>query len=164
VDKPTASASIEIGAPAELVYDIVSDVTRVPDWAAETEQCKWVGGATGAAVGAKFRGRNRYRTIPWWTTCKVIAAEPARRFAFQVYAGGLPSAQWEYVVEPTDHGCRVTESTRRQVPKALAGPVNRLLGVRDRDAHNQRNIESTLTSLKQFAEARAASARSDAPD
>ena len=160
MDNPTATASVEIQADPDLVYDIVSDVTGVPDWAAETERCRWIGGATGAAVGAKFRGRNRYRTIPWWTTSKVTAADRGRRFAFQVYLGLVPTAQWEYAIEPIEGGCRVTESTKRQVPKAVSGPANRLLGVKDRDEHNQRNIEATLAALKQFAEGRA---RADAP-
>lgn len=160
MDNPTATASVDIEAPAELVYDIVSDVTRVPEWAAETERCEWVGGATGPAVGARFRGRNRYRTVPWTTSCKVTAADPGRRFAFKVYVGGLTTAMWEYAIEPTERGCRVTESTRRGVPKLVSFPVNLLLGVGDRDAHNQRNIETTLAQLKQFAEA-AAAAKSD---
>lgn len=155
MDNPTATASMDIGAPAELVYEIVSDVTRLPEWAAETERCTWIGGATGPAKGARFRGRNRYRTIPWWTTCKVTAADPGRCFAFQVYLGLLPTAQWEYAIEPTGSGCRVTESTRRQTPKVLSTPANLLLGVGNRDEHNQHNIEATLAGLKQFAEARA---------
>jgi len=154
VENATASASIDIAAPPELVYDLVSDVTGLPDWAVETDRCTWVGGATGAAVGAKFRGHNRNRGRAWSTTCKVTAADPGRHFAFQVYAGGIPSAQWEYLIEPTDAGCRVTESTRRQVPKAIATVANRLLGIErgDRDAHNQRNIETTLAQLKARAE------------
>ena len=160
VDQPTASASIEIEAPASLVYEIVSDVARIPEWAAETERCRWVGGATGPAVGAKFRGTNRYRTLPWTTTCKVTAADPGKRFAFDVYFGVLPTARWEYLIEPagpaSDSGrCRVTESTWRLVPKPISTPVNLLLGIRDRDAHNQHNIETTLGKLEDYAETRA---------
>ena len=158
--QPTASASIEIDAPASLVYEIVSDVTSVPEWAAETERCRWIGGATGPAVGAKFRGTNRYRTVPWTTTCRVTAAEPGKRFAFDVYVGLLPTARWEYMIEAGDadgnaNSCRVTESTRRLTPKAISTPVNMLLGVRDRDQHNQHNIEATLGRLKDYAEAQA---------
>ena len=139
-----------------MVYEIVSDVTRIPEWAAETERCRWIGGATGPAVGAKFRGTNRYRTLPWTTTCKVTAADPGKRFAFDVYFGVLPTARREYAIEPTgsDNG-RVTESTRRWMPKPISTPVNLLLGIRDRDQHNQHNIETTLGKLKDYAEARA---------
>ena len=152
VDDPTASASIEVDAPPAVVYDIVSDVTRLPEWAAETERCWWVGGATGPAVGARFRGRNRYRTLPWTTTCTVTAADPGRLFAFAVAIFVVRTALWEYRIEPLAAGCRVTESTKRLVPAVLSGPVNRALGVRDRDAHNQHNIETTLGRLKAYAE------------
>lgn len=155
VEQPTASASIEIDAPPGLVYDIVSDVTGIPEWAEETERCRWIGGATGPAVGARFRGTNRYRTIPWTTTCKVTAADPGKRFAFDVSFGLLRTARWEYAIEAAGAGCRVTESTRRLTPKPISGPVNVLLGVGDRDEHNQRNIEATLARLKEYAEQRA---------
>ena len=155
MEQPTASASIDIDAPADLVYEIVSDVTRLPEWAAETERCHWIGSATGPAVGARFRGRNRYRTIPWTTTCKVTAADPGRRFAFDVHVAVVRTATWEFALEPAGEGCRVTESTRRHVPGLLTVPVNLALGVRDRDEHNQRNIEATLAGLKSYAEERA---------
>jgi uncharacterized protein YndB with AHSA1/START domain len=156
MDNPTAQSTVEIAAPAELVYDLVTDVVDLPRWAAETARCRWLGGATEAAVGARFRGQNRNRHRRWSTTCKVIAADPGRRFAFQVHVAGYPTAVWEYEIEPTGSGCRVTESTRRLIPKVPAKLVNRLLGVSDRDAHNQRNIEQTLGSLKRYAEAGAA--------
>jgi uncharacterized protein YndB with AHSA1/START domain len=152
MEDPTAEASIEIAASPEQVYELVSDVVGVPRWAVEVNRCVWKGGATGPAVGAKFRGRNKNSWRSWSTTSKVTAAEPGRRFAFQVYAVGVPTAQWEYEIEPTEGGCRVTERTRRQVPSAVATPANRLLGVKNRDAHNQRNIEATLANLKAFAE------------
>lgn len=161
MDHPTASASIEVDAPPSVVYDIVSDVTRLPEWAAETEKCWWVGGAKGAEVGARFRGTNRYRRLPWTTTCAVTAAEPGRRFAFDVSMFVLRTAQWEYEIEPVGAGCRVTESTKRLLPGVLTDPANRLIGVRNRDAHNQHNIEMTLERLKAYAEQRASNG--DAP-
>lgn len=89
-------------------------------------------------------------------------AEPSRRFAFRVQVMGVPSALWRYEIEPTETGCRVIESTRRLTPRITTLAVNRLLlGIRDRDEHNQRNIEATLASLRQYAEleARDATAR-----
>ncbi|WP_051400329.1 SRPBCC family protein [Haloechinothrix halophila] len=155
--EPTAQSSIEIAAPPELVYELVSDVPNLPDWAAEIERCSWIDGATGPAVGAKFTGRNEHKKRKWGTLCIVTAAEPGREFAFQVRIAGAPSALWRYQIEPTDTGCRVTESTRRLVPRPLALTVNRLfLGIRDRDNHNQANIERTLAKLKEHAESLAA--------
>lgn len=155
--EPTASSSIEIAAPPSLVYELVSDVTEVPKWAVETDRNSWLGGADKAAVGAKFRGRNRHKNRRWVTTCVVTDADPGRRFAFRVHVAGVPSAIWRYDIEPTDGGCRVAESTRRLTPRPVALLVNRFgLGIPDRDKHNQRNIERTLAQLKEYAEGLAA--------
>ncbi|PXY22122.1 SRPBCC family protein [Prauserella muralis] len=159
---PTAQSSVEIAAPPGLVYRLVSDVPGQGRWAAEIDRCRWLGGATGAVVGARFRGVNQHRSRRWATTCVVTEAEPSRRFAFRVQVMGVPSALWRYEIEPTETGCRVIESTRRLTPRITTLAVNRLLlGIRDRDEHNQRNIEATLASLRQYAEleARDATAR-----
>jgi uncharacterized protein YndB with AHSA1/START domain len=160
VAEPTAHSSIDIAAPPELVYRIVSDVTGLPEWAEETERCVWLGGATGPAVGAQFRGVNRHKGRRWAMKCTVTEAteDPQRcRFAFQVSLLGVPTAVWSYDIEATERGCRVTESTRRLAPDLPTKLVNRyLLGVPDRDRHNQRNIERTLQRLKEYAERQAA--------
>ncbi|MGH3713309.1 MAG: SRPBCC family protein [Micromonosporaceae bacterium] len=155
--KPTAQSTIEIAAPPELVYDIVSNVPELPKWAAETDRCRWIGGADGPAVGARFQGRNRHTWRVWSTVAKVTHADPGRRFGFQVYVYGVPSATWRYTIEPIPGGSRVTESTLRVTPRPIAMAVNAgLLGIPDRDAHNQRNIERTLAQLKTYAESLAA--------
>jgi uncharacterized protein YndB with AHSA1/START domain len=157
MDDPTAQGSIDIDVPPELAYELITDVTTLPEWAAEADRCRWLGDATGPAVGARFRGRNRHKGRRWSTTCKVTAADPGRRFAFTVVVMGARTAEWEYEIEPTGAGCRVTESTRRLGPRTPSKLANRLLGIRDRDAHNQANIERTLAGLKAHAEARAGS-------
>lgn len=154
--EPTAQSSIDIAAPPELVYAIVSDVENLPDWAAETSKCTWLGGATGPAVGAKFRGVNKHKGRIWAMGCVVTDADPGKRFAFRVGLVGVPTSRWSYDIEPTGDGCRVTESTRRISPKIPTAAVNLLLGIKDRDKHNQANIEKTLAQLKEYAEKRAA--------
>ena len=156
--EPTAQSSIDIAAPPALVYEIVSDVTKLPEWAAETYRCEWLAGASRPAVGAKFRGLNENKGRRWPTTAIVTAADPGKRFAFKVHGvPGVTTAQWRYEIEPTDGGCRVTESTRRVSPRLATNVFNRMMvRVQDRDQHNQRNIEKTLAQLKEYAEKRAA--------
>ncbi len=52
------SRTVHIEAAPELLYGMVSDVTRMGDWSRETYEVEWIDGATGAAVGARFRGRD----------------------------------------------------------------------------------------------------------
>src|SRR5436309_1712135 len=51
---PTATrgeASIDIAAPPERVYDVVTDVTRMGERSPECYRCEWLDGATQAVVG-----------------------------------------------------------------------------------------------------------------
>lgn len=154
--EPTAQSSIDIAAPAELVYELVSDVPNTPEWTEEAAKCTWVGGADGPAVGAKFRGVNEHKSRKWPMSCTVTDADPPRRFAFKVQLAGLTTALWRYEIEPTAGGCRITESTVRTSPLVPTMVTNRLLGIADRDRHNQANIEQSLANLKELAEKRAA--------
>ena len=51
--------SIEIAAPPERVYELVADITRMGDWSPECYHCEWTKGATGPAVGARFKAKNK---------------------------------------------------------------------------------------------------------
>jgi hypothetical protein len=76
---PTATqgqATIQIdAAAAEVVYDVVADVTSMGERSPECYRCAWLDGATGAEVGARFRGYNRRGLLRWTTTCTVTTAE-----------------------------------------------------------------------------------------
>ena len=54
------SAEIEINAPADKVYWLVSDVIKMGQWSPECYRCEWLGGAVVAEVGARFKGYNRH--------------------------------------------------------------------------------------------------------
>jgi polyketide cyclase/dehydrase/lipid transport protein len=149
----TVGDSIEIAASPEAVYDMVSDVTRMSEWSPEQSATKWVGGATGPVVGARFRGTNRIGWHRWSTSCTVIDATRGKRFAFHVSDYGFAVSDWIYEFEPTPTGCKVTESTidrRGFIIRVGGGPVT---GVYDRSSHNLEGIRTTLAALKAAAEA-----------
>ena len=104
--------TVSMSASPDAVWAVVSDVTRVGEFSPETFEAEWLGGATGPAVGARFRGhvkRNGVGPI-YWTVCKVVACEPGRVFAFAVMTGRHPVNTWRYDIAPTAEGCDVTES------------------------------------------------------
>jgi uncharacterized protein YndB with AHSA1/START domain len=103
-----------MAAPPDKVWALVSDVTQIGRYSPETFEAEWIDGATGPALGARFRGhvkRNGKGPI-YWTTCTVTACEPGREFAFGVGTPGKPPLNvWSYRLEPTpDGGTDVTES------------------------------------------------------
>ncbi len=142
----------EIGASAEQVWAMVSDVTRMGEWSPENQGGEWRGGATGPLPGATFVGTNRNGKKKWTTVATVVDADPGRRFSFRVTAKGFKVAEWCYVFEPTENGCRVTETwidQRGGIAKALGKPVS---GVDERASHNRAGMEQTFERLAAVAE------------
>ena len=147
-------ASVRVEAPPEKVYGVVSDVTRMGEWSPETTSADWVGGATGPAVGAKFKGRNRNGLARWSTTPRVVAAEPGREFAFTTSWLGKDMTLWTYRMEPEGAGSRVTESFEMliDVPWYFTASERWLMGVKDRKADLEANMAKTLERLKGVVE------------
>ena len=103
---------MHMGAPADRIWELLSDVTRIGSYSPETFEAEWIDGATGPAVGARFRGHVKRNGIGpvYWTTCTVTACEPGREFAFGVGNGKVPLNVWRYVLVPAGDGTDVTES------------------------------------------------------
>ncbi len=148
----TISISRDIAAPANVVWQMISDVSRMGEWSPETTACKWLGGADGAAVGAKFKGHNENGRRQWDTTCVVTDCESGRVFAFETKAMGLKVARWEYHFEPNDGGCRVTECWVDQRGHMVKAISPRISGVEDRAAHNEATMRQSLDRLAAEAE------------
>lgn len=108
-------AQIYIEAPPENVYEIISDVTRVAEWSPECRRCEWLDGATGPAVGVRFRGRNRRGWIRWTMPCRITDVESGTLFAFETappfpFKNRGPQTRWRYRLEPANGGTLLTES------------------------------------------------------
>ena len=39
--------TIDVSAPPERVYGLISDITRMGEWSPECRRCEWIDGATG---------------------------------------------------------------------------------------------------------------------
>ncbi|RZS37822.1 polyketide cyclase/dehydrase/lipid transport protein [Herbihabitans rhizosphaerae] len=151
---PTARGEIDIDAPAEDVYRVVSDLPAMAVAAEEFVGGSWLRGAEEAAPGARFRGRNRRGWRRWSTLATVTDAEPGRRFAFEVTSLGLPVARWQYDLEPRGDGCRLTESTWDKRKSWFSRLTVVATGVSDRASVNTENIARTLSRVKVAVETR----------
>ena len=153
-------ATMDIGASPEALYDLVSDVRRMGEWSPECQRCVWLDGATGPAVGARFKGSNAHGMARWSTKPKVVAAEPGREFAFVIGHLGRDMTKWSYRFEPTSNGTLVTETFEMlaDMPWYFALSDRFLMGVKDRHADLEKNMTETLQRLKSAAEVRDASA------
>ncbi|MBJ8346540.1 SRPBCC family protein [Antrihabitans sp. YC2-6] len=142
------SVTVNMSATPDQVWDLVSDVTRIGEFSPETFEAEWRGKATGPALGAKFRGhvkRNQVGPI-YWTTCKVVACEPGREFAFVVLGpGGITVNKWGYRLEERNGGTDVTEFFE------LAGVLPlRLYWAVLGWARGKRNHDDMLTTLNRI--------------
>jgi uncharacterized protein YndB with AHSA1/START domain len=106
------SVTVHMAAPPKRIWELVSDVTRIGEYSPETFGAEWLDGATGPAVGARFRGhvKRNGRGPIYWTTCTVLAAEPDREFSFGVGRSDKPLNVWRYRIDPSGDGADVTES------------------------------------------------------
>ncbi|MDQ1446704.1 MAG: hypothetical protein QOI20_3168 [Acidimicrobiaceae bacterium] len=138
-------ARTTVNAPADRLWSMVSDVTRMGEWSPETHRCEWVDGATGPAVGAKFKGANRLGVARWSTTPKVTECEPGRVFAFDT-----GSTLWRYQFNDRADGTstEVVESFETHGPALL----ELAYAVVFRERQLQKGLERTLRSLKTAAE------------
>jgi hypothetical protein len=146
-----------MAARPEEIYALISDLPRMGEWSPENIGGKWLGGASGAAVGARFKGENRNGSNSWSTTVTITEADPGKSFAFAVSAGLISVAEWRYDLASEGESTTVTETwrdRRNPILRVLGGVVT---GIRDRAEYTQVSIDTTLAALKQAAEAQTAS-------
>jgi Polyketide cyclase / dehydrase and lipid transport len=149
----TAHGSVVVqGVTPGEVWSLIADVTRTGEWSPENTGGRWRGGATGPAVGARFQGSNRNGIFYWRTTALVVAADPARRFAFDVSAAGVPISRWDWTMSPVRGGTTVSLdwTDRRAGPLGVAMRRSGFLfvGATIDKEHVQANIDASLDSLR----------------
>ena len=152
---PHDEVAVEIAAPPAEVYGLISDITRMGEWSPECVRCRWVKGAAGPAVGARFKATNKGGRGPaWFNTPVVTVAEPGREFAFNRSGPGIGSYTWRYVLEPSATGTKVTESfdAERPLGSLMSWLTEKWTGSDDRDADLRRGMTTTLTRVKAAAE------------
>ena len=142
------SRSVQIEATPESAYARVSDLPRMGELSPENRGGRWLRGATGPAVGARFRGHNRNGIRRWSTSVVVAVADPGEEFAFDTTFWGVPVSRWRYTFVPHGDGCRVTETWEDRRPAWFRGPAGLATGVLDREEMTGRSIEHTLARLK----------------
>ena len=140
-----------VKADPARIYELVSDLPRMGEWSPENTGGKWLGGANEAKVGAQFRGTNRSGVAFWATRVTVTAAEPGKRFTFDVDFMGVPISTWEYEFAGDDGACTVTERWTDRRPRLMRA-TSVLTGVVNRDNHNREGMQKTLQRLKATAE------------
>ena len=143
------TAFVEIHAPSQRVWDVVGDLTRMPEWSPELRRLRLLGSGP-VRVGSTLLGLNRRGWVAWPTTSKVVRLDPGRAVAWRTRESG---ATWTYELEDTTGGTRLTG--RRDLPAftigtTLLGPI--IGGAAGHDAELAEGIRTTLGRIKATVE------------
>ncbi len=131
----TVEDSVEIAKPQELVYALVRDLERAPEWQSSLE-------AVDVHAGTETR---RLGGIRQEAAFLVLEDDPPRRLAI-ASVGGPASARATFDLEPAGDGTLVTftlEVELRGASRVAGGLVKTAA---------QREVHSSLQKLKEVAE------------
>ena len=101
---PLVQAQIDIDAPVDKVWALISDLGRMPQWSPQCQVMKPLGPLR---QGTRTINLNRRNYLFWPTTSTVTEVIPEKKVAFRV---NINHTIWCYELEPTDTGTRVTET------------------------------------------------------
>jgi len=153
--------SAVVAARPEDVYALVADVTRTPEFSPEVMSCRWLGGADGPVVGARFEAVNASEAGKRWKNRPVVTvAEPGREFTFSRTEPFAGTIVWRYRFEPEGEGTRVVESYEVERPVSRLGwlVIERIFKGGNRREALRAGMRTTLDRIRATAE----SARADA--
>jgi Polyketide cyclase / dehydrase and lipid transport len=149
------TVSLQIAADPDTIYELVADVTRTPNFSPEIVECRWLNGATGPAVGARFKARNKMPKRPTFSNKPVVTiVEPGKTFAFARTEPFGGTVEWRYDFTPNNDGSLVVESYTVTKPVSRIGwfIIGTLFGRKDRQADLHEGMTQTLERLRHAVE------------
>jgi Polyketide cyclase / dehydrase and lipid transport len=154
---------ITVACSAAVLYDMISDVSRVGEWSPVCRAGESEDGSS-PSVGAVFVGHNVTPGRSWDMRCRVFVADRGREFAFATI--GTPGGddtnedgmtRWGYTFTAIEGGTDVEESwqltpsgleTVNAMPEAQRDTI-----VETVMPNTLSGMEETLANLKRVAEA-----------
>jgi uncharacterized protein YndB with AHSA1/START domain len=143
--------TVEIAAPPERVWALVSDLPRMGRFSPEARGGWWRRPAKGPEIGARFVGRNAHGLVQWFTRATVTECDAPKRFAFTVAESGMT---WGFRLEPDGAGTRLTQwrdHTASTNPLVTAVQKSGLLG-RERERLMVDGMHLSLGRIKSYLE------------
>ena len=144
--------STDVDAPPRAVWEVVSDLRRMPEWSPQPRRMI-VRGRIGK--GTRTLNINKYGWRVWPTTSTVVRYDPQRAIAFSVPVNGTV---WSYHLEDLGEG-RTRLVERREAPQGTT-PVSRALikrflgGDAAYGSQLERDMVATLDRIKAAVERR----------
>jgi hemerythrin-like domain-containing protein/uncharacterized protein YndB with AHSA1/START domain len=149
--KLNGQVSVEISAPIDVVWKLVADPVRVPQWSHECRRVRFLDDTTTAGLGRRFRGSNRSGRYRWSRNCTIFAYDEPHEFSYVTSGGPGDATAWHFRLEPTAAGTRLTQAFQGvSMPLWLSRLVTVLI-----PAHDDRTeaLRGDLVRLAALAEA-----------
>lgn len=147
----TLEQSVEIAAPPEQVWALVSDLPRIAQWSPQVVR-SFVRGGGPIGPGTRLLNVNRRGWMLWPSRSTVVRFEPVTEIAWRITEN---DAVWSFSLTPHDGGTRLVQ--RRDLPEGLSefsiGFTDRFFGGQPTfQAELQQGMRETLAWIKSVAE------------
>lgn len=158
-DLPTIEVTQRVRCDPATAWALVTDINVPVHCSPELQSVEWLEGATGVAVGARFRGRSSHEAFGDWSTdCEVTEVEDLQRWVYDVVGSEEPTATWGFEVEPTSDGVLIRQWGRMGpgpsglTPAIVAMPHKEARIVANRLAEWQKSMQANLDWIRTQAE------------
>ena len=141
------SATVVVDAAPDAVWEVVSDLRRMPQFSPELRKVLVIGGP---GLGTRIVGLNRRGAVAWPTLSRVVRWEPGRAVAWRTRESG---ATWVYELEPSGSGTAVTGRrvlSRFTIGTTVMAPL--IGGATGHDTELAQGIRTTLDRIKATVE------------
>jgi len=150
IPAPELEATIDIAAPPERVWALISDPRNMARWSPQVVKTFLKGGQP--RLGATFTNVNRRGPLVWPTQSKIVRFVEGQDFAFRVKENYMV---WSFALEAVDGGTRVVQ--RRETPQGVSKIssvlTKRILGGTEKfTGELQAGMTETLAKIKAEAE------------
>lgn len=116
MDAPTLTDSIDIDAPVDRVWELVSDVCRMPQWSPQVRSTRLRKGFDRVELGTQFTSLNSHNGLEWVTRGEIVRFTAPTELAFRIAENWVV---WSFALEPaTAGGTRLTQ--RRETPDGIS--------------------------------------------
>jgi uncharacterized protein YndB with AHSA1/START domain len=156
-DEPGTWAEIDIAAPPELVWALVTDINLPARFSDEFRGASWKG--DGPELGASFVGASHHPAIGDWEVESFVEVyEENRSFGWATVDLSNPSSRWRFDLAPHDGGTRLRFTmSMGPAPSGISIAIEampekepRILARRVREHHT--NMVRTIEGIKAIVE------------
>lgn len=111
---PDLEQTVRISASPARVWELVSDVCRMPEWSPQVTSTRLRSGFE-LGLGAEFTNRNREGDLEWTTHAEIVRFDPEQELAFKVAENW---AIWSFRLQPDGDGTVLTQT--RDTPDGIS--------------------------------------------